>query len=205
MSQFLKGVNGRLIILNVPVQHTELLIQRGESVPSGRAAGELLRKRPPLDGRRSGGSAAAAGGHHDDPEPARFDDPAVDVEVTALEFLPAEPPESLRSNHRRQCPEMRRCSGEAAAGDRDLHCGEAVHRPSLRCVRVSKSALAQLVDNEIIGSFIDQQFLDPEDDRVLDELLSRPVAGGLTLGDLVPRDVLRDQLRHRRRVAALAD
>jgi DNA repair protein RadD len=36
----------------------------------------------------------------------------------------------------------------------------------------------QLVDNEIIGYFIDQQFLDPEDDRVLDELLARPVGGG---------------------------
>jgi DNA repair protein RadD len=56
----------------------------------------------------------------------------------------------------------------------------------------------QLVDNEIIGSFIDQQFLDPEDDRVLDELLARPIASGLTLGDLVPRDRLRDQLRQRR-------
>lgn len=56
----------------------------------------------------------------------------------------------------------------------------------------------QLVDNEIIGSFIDQQFLDPEDCRVLEELLSRPVAGGLTLGDLVPREVLRDRLRQRR-------
>ena len=46
----------------------------------------------------------------------------------------------------------------------------------------------QLVDNEIIGSFVDQQFLDPEDDRVLDELLGRPIADGLALGDLVPRD-----------------
>jgi DNA repair protein RadD len=56
----------------------------------------------------------------------------------------------------------------------------------------------QLVDNEIIGSFIDQQFLDPEDDRVLDELLARPIASGLTLGDLIPRERLRDQLRQRR-------
>jgi excisionase family DNA binding protein len=59
----------------------------------------------------------------------------------------------------------------------------------------------QLVDNEIIGSFIDQQFLDPEDDRVLDELLLRPIAGGLTLGDLVSREVLRDRLRQRRDAA----
>jgi DNA repair protein RadD len=59
----------------------------------------------------------------------------------------------------------------------------------------------QLVDNEIIGRFIDQQFLDPEDDRVLEELLSRPVAGGLTLGDLVSREVLRGRLRQRRDAA----
>ena len=59
----------------------------------------------------------------------------------------------------------------------------------------------QLVDNEIIGSFIDREFLDPEDDRVLDELLSRPVAGGLTVGDLVSREVLRERLRQRRDAA----
>jgi hypothetical protein len=59
----------------------------------------------------------------------------------------------------------------------------------------------QLVNNEIIGSFIDREFLDPEDDRVLDELLSKPVGGGLTLGDLVPREVLRDRLRQRRDAA----
>lgn len=59
----------------------------------------------------------------------------------------------------------------------------------------------QLVDNEIIGSFIDQQFLDPEDNRILDEMLSRPVGGGLTLGDLVPREVLQDRLRQQRDAA----
>ena len=59
----------------------------------------------------------------------------------------------------------------------------------------------QLVNNEIIGSFIDREFLDPEDDRVLDELLAQPVAGGLTIGDLVPREALRDRLRQRRDAA----
>jgi len=63
----------------------------------------------------------------------------------------------------------------------------------------------QLVDNEIIGRFIDQQFLDPEDDRVLDELLARPVGGGLTLGDLVSRDQLRERLRQRRDAAPAED
>jgi len=56
----------------------------------------------------------------------------------------------------------------------------------------------EVVNSEIISHFIDQQFLDPEDDRVLDELLARPVAGGLTLGDLVSREQLRDRLRQKR-------
>jgi superfamily II DNA or RNA helicase len=55
-----------------------------------------------------------------------------------------------------------------------------------------------LVDDEIISHFIDLEYLDPEDDRVLDEILARPVAGGLTVGDFVSRDALRVQLRARR-------
>jgi hypothetical protein len=77
----------------------------------------MLRKRPPLDGRRSSDRAVPTGGHHDDPEPARLDDPAVDVEVAALEFLPAETPQLLRCDDRRQCPEMGRCRGEPTAGN----------------------------------------------------------------------------------------
>ena len=60
---------------------------------------------------------------------------------------------------------------------------------------------AELVNNEIIGQFIDREFLDPEDDRVLDELLAKPVVPGLTVGDLVSREQLRDQLRQRRDAA----
>lgn len=52
-----------------------------------------------------------------------------------------------------------------------------------------------LVDNELISHFVDQAYLDPSDDRVLDELLSKPIAGGLTLGDLISRDQLRTKLR----------
>jgi DNA repair protein RadD len=52
-----------------------------------------------------------------------------------------------------------------------------------------------LVDDEIISQFIDRAYLDPEDDRVLDELLSRPVAAGLTFGDFIGRDQLRAKLR----------
>lgn len=57
--------------------------------------------------------------------------------------------------------------------------------------------LGLLVDSELISHFTDQAFLDPEDDRVLDELLSQSVAGGLTLGDLVDREGLRTKLRER--------
>jgi DNA repair protein RadD len=54
-----------------------------------------------------------------------------------------------------------------------------------------------LVDDEIISHFIDQAYLDPEDDRVLEELLNRPIAAGLTVGDLVDREQLRAKLRER--------
>lgn len=52
-----------------------------------------------------------------------------------------------------------------------------------------------LVNDEIIGRFLDQAYLDPEDDRVLDELLARTIGAGLTLGDLVDREQLRAKLR----------
>lgn len=52
-----------------------------------------------------------------------------------------------------------------------------------------------LVNNEIISHFIDQAYLDPEDDRILDELLARTVAAGLTVGDLIDREQLRAKLR----------
>jgi DNA repair protein RadD len=55
-----------------------------------------------------------------------------------------------------------------------------------------------LVNDEIISHFIDQEYLDPEDDRVLEEMLSQRIAGGLTLGDIVTREQLRDRLRARR-------
>jgi hypothetical protein len=52
----------------------------------------------------------------------------------------------------------------------------------------------QMVDNEINGSFVAQQFLDPKHDRVLDELLGRPIADGLALGD---RQAARTRLAER--------
>lgn len=61
----------------------------------------------------------------------------------------------------------------------------------------------KLVDSELIGHFVDQAFLDPEDDRVLDELLAKQIAPGVSVGDVVDREKLRDQLRER--IAAQAE
>ncbi len=55
--------------------------------------------------------------------------------------------------------------------------------------------VGMLVDNEIIGSFINRSFLDPDDDRVLDEMLKHEIGGGLRLRDLIGKDVLRERLR----------
>ncbi len=52
-----------------------------------------------------------------------------------------------------------------------------------------------LVDSELVGHFVDRAFLDPDDDRVLDELLAKQVAPGVALGDLIEKEVLREQLR----------
>jgi DNA repair protein RadD len=69
--------------------------------------------------------------------------------------------------------------------------------------------LGMLVDNEIIGSFINRSFLDPEDDRVLDEMLTHEIGGGLRLRDLVQKDQLRETLRKKQQeisaVASTAD
>lgn len=58
-----------------------------------------------------------------------------------------------------------------------------------------------LVDDEIVSHFIDQEYLDPEDDRVLDQMLAQQIAGDLTLGDVVTREQLRERLVARREVA----
>lgn len=51
-----------------------------------------------------------------------------------------------------------------------------------------------VVNNEILASFIDQAYLDPTDDRVLEEMLAREVAPGLTLGDITTMELLRTAL-----------
>jgi DNA repair protein RadD len=63
--------------------------------------------------------------------------------------------------------------------------------------------LGTLVDSELVSHFVDRPFLDPEDDRVLDELLARPLASGITVGDVVDREALRSRLRER--AATIAD
>jgi DNA repair protein RadD len=52
------------------------------------------------------------------------------------------------------------------------------------------------VEDEIISHFMQQAFLDPEDDRVIDKLLAQPVGStGLTVADLgVNREALREKL-----------
>ncbi len=48
-----------------------------------------------------------------------------------------------------------------------------------------------LVNNEILASFIDQTYLDPTDDRVLNEFLDKEVAPGLQLRNVTTIDQLR--------------
>ena len=57
--------------------------------------------------------------------------------------------------------------------------------------------VGMLVDSEIIGSFINRSFLDPEDDRVLDEMLDHEIPGGLRLRDLINKEKLRETLRNK--------
>jgi len=51
-----------------------------------------------------------------------------------------------------------------------------------------------LVDNEILTNFIDQVYLDPNDDRVLEEMLQREVAPGLQVRDVITKEQLRTAL-----------
>lgn len=53
---------------------------------------------------------------------------------------------------------------------------------------------SMLVKNEILTSFIDQAYLDPTDDRVLEEMLAKEVAPGLALGDITTLEQLRTAL-----------
>jgi hypothetical protein len=65
--------------------------------------------------------------------------------------------------------------------------------------------VGMLVDSEIIGSFVNRSFLDPEDDRVLDEMLNHEVGGGLRVRDLVTKDQLRETLRQKQATGTVTD
>lgn len=67
--------------------------------------------------------------------------------------------------------------------------------PEASTPRSRRFDLGSVVDNEIVSHFVDRPFLDPDDDRVLDELLGRSVGAGLTVGDLIDRESLREKLR----------
>ena len=55
-----------------------------------------------------------------------------------------------------------------------------------------------LVQDEIVSHFIGQSFLNPDDDRVLDEILAQKVPGTpFTVGDLKSRNELRKMLKQR--------
>ena len=58
--------------------------------------------------------------------------------------------------------------------------------------------IGMLVNNEIVSHFIGQSFLNPDDDRVLDEILAQKVPGTpLTVGDLKSKEELRAMLKER--------
>ncbi len=55
-----------------------------------------------------------------------------------------------------------------------------------------------LVNTETISHFIRQEFLDPDDPRVIERLLDQQIQGGLRLRDLVTAEQLRETLQARR-------
>jgi excisionase family DNA binding protein len=66
--------------------------------------------------------------------------------------------------------------------------------------------VGMLVDSEIIGSFINRSFLDPDDDRVLDEMLNHEVGAGLRVRDLgVTKEQLRETLRQKQAAGTVSD
>ena len=58
--------------------------------------------------------------------------------------------------------------------------------------------LGMRVEDKIVGHFIQQAFLDPEDDRVLEQLLSQPLGStGLSVGNFIKKEDLRAKLREK--------
>src|SRR6266536_2205396 len=58
--------------------------------------------------------------------------------------------------------------------------------------------IGMLVNNEIVSHFIGQSYLNPDDDRVLDEILAQRVPGTpFRVGDLTKKEELREMLKNR--------
>jgi DNA repair protein RadD len=75
-----------------------------------------------------------------------------------------------------------------------LHPETADADPGERTGAARRFDQVTLVDSELVSHFIDQPFLDPADDRILDEMLAQTIGPGLLLGDVVDRETLRRQL-----------
>jgi len=68
--------------------------------------------------------------------------------------------------------------------------------------RARRFDTGMLVDSEILADFVEQAYLDPTDDRVLDEILDREITPGVRLGDFVDREQLRERLLAQQAAAA---
>lgn len=79
--------------------------------------------------------------------------------------------------------------GWVAGNEDDIEPEESTSEPRSR-----RFDGGMFVNNEILTSFIDQAYLDPTDNRVLEEMLAKEVAPGLTLGDITTLEQLRSVL-----------
>jgi hypothetical protein len=79
-------------------------------------------------------------------------------------------------------------------------------RRRARFWRARRFDFGMLVDHEIIGSFINRSFLDPEDDRVLDEMLNHEIGGGpASSGPRQKRPTARDAPARQQEVSAVTE
>ncbi|TQN44137.1 excisionase family DNA binding protein [Blastococcus colisei] len=79
--------------------------------------------------------------------------------------------------------------GWVAGNEDDAEPAESTGEPQSR-----RFDQGMLVNSEILSNFIDQAYLDPTDDRVLEEMLAKEVAPGLKIGDFTTLEQLRTAL-----------
>jgi DNA repair protein RadD len=79
--------------------------------------------------------------------------------------------------------------GWVAGNEDDAEPAESTGEPQSR-----RFDQGMLVNNEILSNFIDQAYLDPTDDRVLEEMLAKEIAPGLKIGDFTTLEQLRAAL-----------